>query len=107
RSSSPESTADFKVQPCASVRNHLIFVHSKLGQHYYQVDQHYFGEDAPTIGIFGLEQDPLLMGKTMAGVGRYLLLEAVGPAPRVRLALELTATLKSDGENLLPPAVAI
>lgn len=107
RHSDPSDSTNFSVTPCRDIHNHLIFVHSKLGQHYYQVDQHYFGEDRPTISIYRLESDPVFAGLTMAGVGRYLLFEVVGAAPRVRLALELTATLKADGENLLPPASVI
>ena len=43
----------------------------------------------------------------MAGAGRHLLFQVLNPSPRVRLALEITDSLNGDGENSLPPAVAV
>src|SRR5205807_3217334 len=60
-----------------------------------------------TFGIYALEPDVMLPGRTMAGVGRNLLFEVMGPTPQVRLVVDMTATLKGDGMNLLPPAAAI
>jgi hypothetical protein len=43
----------------------------------------------------------------MAGLGRSLVFEIINPSASVRLLLDLTATLKADGQNVLPPAAAI
>lgn len=103
----PTDTNNFVIRPCASVRDHLIFVHSKLGQHYYQVDQRYFGEQQVSIGIFPIEPDPILLGRTMAGVGRNLLFEVVNPTPGARLMVDMSATLKGNGDDSLPPVAVI
>ena len=107
RKQPPGQTSAFVVQPCAEVTNHLIFIHSELGQHYYQLLQHDFGAGAPSIGMFAMENDPLIAGRSMAGVGRYLLFQVIGPSARVRLALDMTDTLAADGINALPSAAVI
>jgi hypothetical protein len=89
------------IRPYAEVSNHLVFVHSRLGQHYYAYT------DWRRVGLFRLETDPLYPGRSMAGLGRHLLLRIVNPSPAVRLATEVTASLERDGDNRLPPATLI
>jgi hypothetical protein len=43
----------------------------------------------------------------MSGVGRHFLFEVLNPSERVRIVMELSASLKSDGKNELPPAVGV
>ena len=43
----------------------------------------------------------------MAGLGRHQLFQVIKSTPGARLKLEVTATLKADGENQLPPAQVI
>ena len=96
--SSTES--DFDAKPWEQVRNHLVFITSQLGQPYYTADRLH-------VALYQLEPDLYYPGKTMAGIGRYFLFEAVNPTSSARLELNMTATLKGDGDNRLPPAEAI
>ncbi|HEY9908396.1 MAG TPA: hypothetical protein V6D18_12420, partial [Thermosynechococcaceae cyanobacterium] len=57
--------------------------------------------------LYPLELDFFFPQTTMAGVGRHLLFEVLNPSEKGRLVLNMTASLKSDGENKLPPANAI
>ena len=45
-------------------------------------------------------------GETMAGVGRRMLMQVFRPSPGMRLMVEVTASLNSDNENLLPSQAA-
>ncbi|MBD3881913.1 hypothetical protein IFO70_09115 [Phormidium tenue FACHB-886] len=94
------STANFSVQSLNEIDNLLIFVHSELGQHYY------LGE-TKHISLYQLEKDYFFPEEQMSGVGRHFLFEVIHPAPQVRLELNMTASLKNDKGNELPPAEAI
>jgi hypothetical protein len=97
-----EREKDFVARPYSQFHDHLIFIHSDLGQSYFLPD------DPDRVSLYQLERDPLVAGATMAGIGRYALFEVVGPSPAVRFEVSLTATLKGDGCNRLPTsAVAI
>ncbi|MBI1915720.1 MAG: hypothetical protein HYS12_13455 [Planctomycetes bacterium] len=96
-----EQGTGFDLVPLASVRNHLVFVHSKKGSYYYHADE------PSKISFTQLEKDPLFGLGTMSALGRHFLFEVLNPTPRVRLVIELSTTLKNDGENQLPPAVCI
>ena len=86
--------------PCTAIRDHLVFVASRLGRHYYLPQGH-------PVAIFGMEPDFFFPGRTLSGVGRHLLFEVINPSPSVRFVIDLTSSLKSDGKNLLPPAQSI
>jgi hypothetical protein len=90
----------FRVQPLEEVSNHLCFVESDLGQVYYLGHQ-------DRIGLYRPEQDVMVPERNMAGTGRHQLFEVLNPSATVRLVLDVTSTLKADGENRLPPAVVI
>jgi hypothetical protein len=92
----------FVLAPCTRVQDHLIFVHSERGEHYYHAG------DRRRIAVHPLERDPLFhRDETMAALGRHLLFEVVNPSPRVRVAVHLTASFAGDRESRLPPAVVI
>ncbi len=100
----PESAGpgNFNVVPFAQAQNHLLFTNSNLGEDYYQLVDRRFG------AIYQIEADPVFFrGQTFAGVGRDLLFEVINPTPGARLALTMTCSLRGDGDNRLPPAVAI
>jgi hypothetical protein len=78
----------------------LIFVDSLLSQHYY-------GSRLGRTGIFAMEQESKWREGTFAGVGRYLLFRVERPSDTMRLMLEMTASLKGDGQNRLPPASVV
>ena len=85
--------------PFRQVSNHLVFTPSKLGKTYYgYIDG---------VSFFQLESDFFIPQKTIVGIGRHFLFEVLNPSEQGRLVLEMTASLKSDGENKLPPANAI
>jgi len=87
-------------QPLRDVSNHLAFVDSTLGQ------LPGFGLQHRT-GLYQLEPDYFLPGGTMAGVGRYLLLEVINPSPSVRIVLDLTTSLKGNGTNTIPSRIRV
>jgi hypothetical protein len=90
----------FRVLPCREIANHLTFVTSELGRHYYLAG-------ADPVGLFALERDYFFPDRTLAGVGRYLLFEVVQPTAQSRLVLDVTTSLRADGISLLPPVDVI
>ncbi|HEY9641308.1 MAG TPA: hypothetical protein V6C57_12545 [Coleofasciculaceae cyanobacterium] len=86
--------------PLSAAKNLLIFIHSKLGQHYY------LGE-TKHVSLYQLEKDYFFPSEQISGLGRHFLFEVIHPAPAVRLELNMTASLKNDRGNELPPAAAI
>jgi hypothetical protein len=87
--------------PQSKLRNHLVFIDSKLGQHYYGF------ADPDKRTIYQAEIDWFQPNSTFTAIGRYWLMEVVNPSDTVRLELSITAGLKNDRSNLLPPAEAI
>jgi hypothetical protein len=91
-----------RVEAWNEVQNRLVFQSSELGQRYCDVDK-----GNRRTSFHALEPDPLYPGATMAGSGRHLLFYALKPTPGARFRLDLTTYFQGDGENSLPPAVAI
>ena len=99
RSFEPNSLQNFALSAWSQVKDHLIFVPSKLGPHYFP--------STHSASFYQLEPDHFYPGQTMAAIGRYFLLRVIHPSETVRLALDLTSSLQADQENKLPPAIAI
>lgn len=78
--------------------NHLIFVHSDLGQHYY-------GGDKSRTSFFQLENDPMFPGRRFSALGENLLFYAHLPSERPRVIMELTSTVVRQHDSLLPKPV--
>ncbi|MDX6698811.1 MAG: hypothetical protein QOE65_2208 [Solirubrobacteraceae bacterium] len=97
----PEGGRDLAVRPCRAPKNLLAFTNSDVGRHYY------LSPRRSAVSFFQLQPDYFYPGHTMSAFGRYALFRALGPSSRVRLAVELTASLRGDGVNRLPPASAI
>lgn len=95
-----ESLKNFHHLPWEEVRNHLVFVDSEFGRLYYS-------HDRDRIALYQLEPDYFYPGKTMAGIGRNFVFQAIHPSAKVRMQIWMTASLKHDGNNLLPQAQAI
>jgi hypothetical protein len=89
----------FVVKPWAEVQNYLVFTPSELGN--------LFPAPPEQTGPCHPERDAIYPGRTMAGAGRHMLFEVLNPTPKARLVLELTASLKADEDNRLPPACAV
>jgi hypothetical protein len=94
----PEGSPDLVMKPCASVRNALLFVTSDLGGGFYGF------ENRKRVSFYQLEGDRFVAYKTFSGFGRYALFRVMNPSARVRVALDLTATLREEYRNKLPPA---
>jgi hypothetical protein len=95
----PAGERAFLVRPLEDVHNHLCLVASERGTNYVARDGH--------TGLYRLEEDVLVPGQSMAGAGRHQLYQVLNPSGVVRLVLDISSSLKSDGENRLPPAAAI
>jgi hypothetical protein len=102
RTTTGAGSGTFRVLSCREIKNHLAFVSSALGRHYYLAIP-----GADPIGLFALEPDYFFPGQRFAGVGRYLLFEVLHPDQDARLVLEFTSSLKADGASLLPPVAVI
>ena len=102
RTTTGAGSGTFRVLSCRAITNHLAFVSSALGRHYYLAIP-----GADPIGIFALEPDYFFPDARFAGVGRHLLFEVLQPDPQARLVLDFTSSLKADGANLLPPVDVI
>lgn len=86
------------VVPLGGVRDHLVFVDSTLGRNYRQT----LGPGDIPAGLFPPEPDNSFgRGYTMAGIGRYALFTILGPEQNIRVELSLTVT--SKGNSVLPP----
>jgi hypothetical protein len=93
-----------KVVPSERVRNHLILVDSELGRHYFHSGS---ARGEGRVSMFQLEPDYFYPGRTMSAVGRVLLFEVLHASHGLRLQMEYTASLQSDGRNTIPPVQAI
>ena len=76
-------------------RNHLLFVHSELGNHYYL-------GDLKKIAFYQLENDPMFPGREFSSLGRHLLFTVLGATSRPRVVLELTTTVAKQFNSELP-----
>lgn len=80
-----------------NLKNHLQFLHSRLGNHYYH------GERG-AIAFYQIENDPMFHGEVFSGIGRHLLFEAINPSEKPRLVVELTDTVLRQFDGALPHA---
>lgn len=80
-------------------QNHLLFIHSDRGNHYY------FG-DRGKIAFYSLENDPMFPGQKFSALGEHLLFLVLGPTKKLRVEMELTDTVvKQFGSELPKPRV--
>ncbi len=100
-----DMTQPFIAMKMEEVRDILMFKFSDLGVPFgpYLVGL----RDDDRAALFQLEHDIMFSGEKFAGIGRYLLFEALRPTEDARMMLEITSTLKSDGSNRLPNVDAI
>jgi len=97
-------TQEFLALPMDKVHDHLLFVSSDRGLAYdVQAVQGGMGP----VAYYQPEKSVWQAGETMQSVGGHLLFEVLHPSSRVRLALELSASLNADRDNHLPSAAAI
>ncbi len=82
------------------IKNHLIFTHSELGNHYYL-------GDIRRISLYQTEPDFFYPGQIMAGLGKHLLFRVINPTNGARFLINITATYKGDHSNALPHEAAV
>lgn len=95
-----DAGSNFRAGDLDAFSNHLIFVVSELGESYYV-------QGRKNVAVYQLEPDPKLPGRSMAGMGRYLLFQVVEPTRKARVEIDLTDSLAGDRQNRLPPAEVI
>ncbi|MFZ9746008.1 MAG: hypothetical protein ACO3G4_05195 [Opitutaceae bacterium] len=91
-----EPRALFRLLPAAEVRNHLVFVHSGRGNHYYLGDRN-------RIAIFQQEADPYTPRQDFTGIGRFLLLRVERPDAELYVRLLATKTFMGPGHTAWAP----
>jgi len=75
----------FTAIPRASTHNHLVFVHSGRGNHYYLGDRN-------RIAIYQPEADPDTPRQDFTGMGRFLLLRVENPDDEIYLRISASKT---------------
>ncbi len=90
----PESY--YRVFAPGAARNHLIFMPTDKGAHYYG-----YSWNVPVV-VNHMENDPMFPGRQFSGLGRYFLFMVVNPSPRPRLVVEMTSTVMKHFESALP-----
>jgi hypothetical protein len=91
-----EPRALFRLLPAHEVRNHLVFVHSERGNHYYRGDRN-------RIAIFQQEADPYTPRQDFTGIGRFILLRVERPDAEVHVRVLATKTLMGAGRTAWSP----
>ena len=91
-----EPRAFFRLLPVAEARNHLVFVHSGRGNHYYLGDRN-------RIAIFQQEADPYTSRQDFTGIGRFLLLRVERPDAELYVRLLATKTFMGPGHTAWSP----
>lgn len=86
---------DIVAQPCADVRNKLVFTASTLGWGFFAFSAR------NAVSFYPPEGDSFFAGRTYAAFGRYALFRVLQPARQVRVELALTTT---NLQKALPPA---
>ncbi len=98
RSAAPSTTDLYRlVAPGRSI-NRLVYVPSDVGGETYTGGR---------IGLYPLEPDLFYPDRAFEAIGRYLVFRVGALSPRPRLAISLTNTLKTDGDNALPPVAVV
>jgi hypothetical protein len=90
----------FQFLPAAAARNHLVFVHTGRGNHYYLGDRN-------RIAIFQQEADPYTTKQDITGLGRFLLLRVEQPDEEFYLRLSASKTFMGRGHTSWSPGSKI
>ena len=90
-------TVYFKELPASAATNHLVFVHSNRGNHYYLGDRH-------RIGMYQQEADPHTPDHDITGLGRFLLIRVEQPSEEIYLRVAVSKTfMGADHTSWTPP----
>jgi hypothetical protein len=88
----PPATQFFKAVPASGLRNHLVFMHSGAGNHYYLGDRN-------RIAIFQQEADPLTKKQDFIGLGRFVLLRVEQPDTEFYLRISASKSYMGRGHT--------
>lgn len=86
--------------PLDRLRNHLVFVHSESGQHYY------LGQPG-LVGVYKTETDIYSRADRFFAIGQKLVFQVINPTPVVRLRLSLTDSILGQGNTHLPEQAVV
>ena len=92
--------AFFKELPAAAAHNHLVFVHTGRGNHYYLGDRN-------RIAIYQQEADPYTKQQDITGLGRFLMLRVEQPDPEIYLRISASKTFMGRGHTAWSPGSRI
>lgn len=90
----------FDYAPISRLENHLAFIWSSQGQHYY------LGE-AGYISVYKPEPDSYARKNYFFVIGRHLLFRVINPTETVRLRLSLTDSILGEGRTRLPDQATV
>lgn len=93
-------TAYFKEVPAALAHNHLVFMHTGRGNHYYLGDRN-------RIAIYQQEADPYTKEQDITGLGRFLLLRVEKPDQEFYLRISASKTFMGRGHTSWSPGSRI
>ncbi len=90
----PETGPVLICAPLADLRNVGVFCDATgARQHYLEI------ADFPdAVALYQLEGDPAFRKRTMAGVGRAMLIDVLNPTPQVRVLVSSTGSYRADPE---------
>ncbi len=94
--SAAKPTTYFKETPAASTTNHLVFVHSNRGNHYYLGDRH-------RIAMYQQEADPHTPDHDITGIGRFMLLRVEQPTEEIYLRIAVSKTFMGKNHTSWTP----
>jgi hypothetical protein len=86
----------FKYLPAEQAKNHLVFMHSGRGNHYYLGDRQ-------RIALYQQEADPYTPEQDITGLGRFLLLRVEQPDPEFYLRISASKTFMGKGHTAWSP----
>ena len=86
----------FKILPAAAARNHLVFVHSGRGNHYYLGDRQ-------RIAMYQPETDPFTRTQDITGLGRFMLLRVEQPDREIYLRVLASKTFMRGAHTAWSP----
>jgi hypothetical protein len=95
-----ESAGLFAYLPVSRLENHLVFIRTNQGQHYYLGDAGY-------ISIYKPEPDVYSPGSYFFVIGRHLLFRVINPTETVRLRFSLSASILGEGRTALPVSAKV
>ena len=92
--------AFFKYRAAADTHNHLVFVHTNRGNHYYLGDRN-------RIALFQPEADPYTPRQDMTGLGNFLMLRVERPDEEFYLRISASKTFMGRGHTAWSPGSQI